>query len=567
MSVLANVATQRAWRQTLTGNQRLTLLIAILIAVAMVAGGVTFKLLYDAAFAEQSRNLVRLVKSQANLIDGISRFDRVQSQDAHPKGWKYATLGQVVDAHIANDGLGRTGEITIGAPLDGKVVFVFRSRGDEPTHALSIPPGSELGEPMRRALSGLSGNVVGPDYGGVTVLAAYEPLRELQWGIVAKISIAEVREPLIRTGFISGIAAVIVIIFGTLLFQRMIDPLITRLEEQVRWRTETLETEIEERQRIEAALAESEKMYRTLIETSYEGIWMGDMEGRTTYANQRLADMLGYEVDEMIGMSIYEARDESDHERVREIYLRRLLGTREIVEHRLRRKDGQEIYVLNSAAPIYDDDGKVIGGFAMVTDITERKKAQDEIEQLANHDSLTGLPSRRLAFDRIATAFAAARRGKNLAALLYIDLDGFKVINDHHGHEAGDFILREVAKRLPALVREVDTTARLGGDEFLVLVAQLHDVSAAETIAQKVIDALSVPIEFKGLRLQIGASIGIAVYDGGPDSPEDVLNRADRAMYIVKHGSKNGYVVAERRTHATSHWLDRTRRVQSRSIS
>jgi len=198
---------------------------------------------------------------------------------------------------------------------------------------------------------------------------------------------------------------------------------------------------------------------------------------------------------------------------------------------------GGAAVVLSFAVSTYN--GSVVSLLEQVS--TQR----DEIERLATHDQLTGLPLLRLAVDRSEMAINAARRSGHKVALMFIDLDGFKGVNDTFGHEAGDFVLREVAERLKHCVRSVDTAARIGGDEFIVLITDLQDASASGDVASKIIAAVSQPIDYKGQPLHVGASIGIGVF---PDHAQDAANlrkAADGAMYVVKKSGKNAYHFAQ----------------------
>lgn len=164
---------------------------------------------------------------------------------------------------------------------------------------------------------------------------------------------------------------------------------------------------------------------------------------------------------------------------------------------------------------------------------------------MATHDKLTGLPALRLAADRIDMALSHAARSGDKVALLFVDLDGFKAVNDKHGHEAGDRVLAEVAARLKTCVRASDTAARIGGDEFIVVLPDLHDAAAAGEVADKIIQAVSAPIAFGAASLAVGASIGIAVF---PDHAQDSIalrRAADGAMYDVKRQGKNAHAFAQ----------------------
>ena len=177
--------------------------------------------------------------------------------------------------------------------------------------------------------------------------------------------------------------------------------------------------------------------------------------------------------------------------------------------------------------------------------VIERKRAQEEIAQMANYDELTGLPSVRLGRDRAQAAVARARRNKTKAAILFVDLDGFKAVNDTWGHNAGDQVLTAVAERLTANVREIDTVARIGGDEFIVVLSDVGDKAAVANVARKLIDGLSRSHRFEGQDAVVGTSIGIALYPDNGDSTDALMKRADEAMYAVKHKGKNDYAFSD----------------------
>lgn len=174
-------------------------------------------------------------------------------------------------------------------------------------------------------------------------------------------------------------------------------------------------------------------------------------------------------------------------------------------------------------------------------EVTERRRAEEMLRHVASHDGLTDLPNRSLMMDRLDNAVSRARRDNKKCAVLFIDLDGFKPINDRLGHDMGDLVLRETANRLVSSIRDTDTAARFGGDEFVLVLTNLEKAGDAAPIAQKVLDALNVPIELNGKMESVGGSIGIAVYPDHASSAEALLKQADSAMYAVKEGGKNNY--------------------------
>lgn len=177
--------------------------------------------------------------------------------------------------------------------------------------------------------------------------------------------------------------------------------------------------------------------------------------------------------------------------------------------------------------------------------IDEIQAQHDQMKRMATHDPLSGLPTMRLATDRLQVAISSARRASEQVALLFLDLDAFKAVNDTFGHDAGDALLQEVAQRLRKSIRDKDTAARIGGDEFLLILSGLQGRSAAATVAEKIVAAVSLPVAFAGHSLRVGASIGIALFPDHGDSMEVLRQAADSAMYRVKKAGKNGFGFAE----------------------
>ena len=177
----------------------------------------------------------------------------------------------------------------------------------------------------------------------------------------------------------------------------------------------------------------------------------------------------------------------------------------------------------------------------LASEVLVRKRVEEKIKHLANHDTLTGLPSLRLGRDRLSSALASAKRSKSLAALMFVDLDGFKAVNDTLGHEAGDQVLVEIAKRLTDCIRETDTVARIGGDEFLVILTDVHTHEDAGGVAKKMVELVSAPFILGSNEAEIGASIGIALFPEHGDSADQLIKRADIAMYNVKRQGKNNF--------------------------
>lgn len=186
----------------------------------------------------------------------------------------------------------------------------------------------------------------------------------------------------------------------------------------------------------------------------------------------------------------------------------------------------------------------VVGGFQarfLWTLLTRLKQTNEQVTHLAHHDALTSLPNRILFYDRLNQAIARARRGKESVAVLFLDLDGFKKINDTLGHDIGDALLIEAAQRIQTCVRESDTVARMGGDEFTAILCNVGTGSGKDVVAQKILDSITQPFLLKGKSCSVSVSIGIAVYPNSGDNIEELVKVADTAMYLAKEGGKNCY--------------------------
>jgi len=213
-------------------RKRVILLITIMAVIGLIIESITISLLYLTAFNEQKEILRQIVTSQARLIEAVSRFDHIHSPK-YPGGPKEATLSQLIDAHFHYKGFGDTGEFTLAQRQGDNIVFILSHRHDEIYQLKPVPFVSKWAEPSRLALSGKSGTIVGLDYRGVPVLVAFEPVQGLNWGIVAKVDMSEVRAPFIKAAAISSLLGIFAIIIGTIIFIKLTNPLIKNLNKTV----------------------------------------------------------------------------------------------------------------------------------------------------------------------------------------------------------------------------------------------------------------------------------------------------------------------------------------------
>jgi diguanylate cyclase (GGDEF)-like protein/PAS domain S-box-containing protein len=296
--------------------------------------------------------------------------------------------------------------------------------------------------------------------------------------------------------------------------------------------------DISEQRRSDAAL----KRFRAAMEASGDGIILVDRATlRYVDVNQTLCDLVGYSREEILGMTPMDlfSADRESLERDYDAIIADNDAAASKVEGTYRRKDGSIVPIETRRRALHTEDGWIIVGTAR--DISERKQAEERIGYLATHDGLTDLPNRNLIQDRIVQAIAHARRAGRQLALLYLDLDRFKVINDGYGHPFGDAVLRVAGERLARLVREGDTVARYGGDEFLILLADLRKAADAYIVAQKVIEGLNSPIEVQGRQVHLSGSIGVSVFPQDGETPEALISNADVAMYRAKELGRNTY--------------------------
>lgn len=287
-----------------------------------------------------------------------------------------------------------------------------------------------------------------------------------------------------------------------------------------------------ERQRAaEASLRESERRYRTLFEQSAEAILITDQDGTIIDVNPAAVALLHYSFNELIGRPFATLSDEESGTVLDEVSA---AGTAEI-EMRLRRKGGEVLWCILGLSARIRDDGCFTGYQAILHDITIRKLAEERLARKAFHDPLTGLANRLLLMDRIELALARYRRNPDhRCAVLFLDIDRFKDVNDRLGHRTGDELLVRIGELLTSCMREEDTIARLGGDEFVVLLDRVANERDAERAAERIQEQFLQPLTILDRQPRVSASIGIALAEPAIRYAADLLDRADAAMYRAK---------------------------------
>lgn len=298
-------------------------------------------------------------------------------------------------------------------------------------------------------------------------------------------------------------------------------------------------------------LRASERLHRYLVESSPDLIFTLDAEGMFSYLNPRVEDLLGIERDRLLNRPFLSVVMPEDADRAQRLLRapEKATGGTVNAELRLRRPleaGSGHVTVALKGIPmlgrgIADGHGRYAGLYAVARDISERKRAEEIITFQAYHDQLTRLPNRVLFKDRLELAIAQAQRRNGALAVMFVDVDRFKLVNDSYGHAAGDVLLRGIAHRLTSALRRGDTLARLGGDEFTVLLPEIDDPADAEAAARKVLAALDTPFALEHGEHRVTASIGISVFPRHGTNAETLTQHADIAMYQVKRSGKNGF--------------------------
>ena len=337
--------------------------------------------------------------------------------------------------------------------------------------------------------------------------------------------------PSFRTGFSALEIATTCLYLGALFF--------------VLWNYQTLRDDQSRRERESGvqSLLDERKLFQTILDNAPLGIWMVDTGGKVQFVNRNFCDATG------ISEAQFLAADRYADLMPEAVTASCLKSDRECLEQdaphisleRLPFADGRDYLLEITKLRLLDKDGSVKGNIGLATDVTERTEHEKALEHMAHYDTLTGVPNRVLLADRLSQALARAKRDKGLMAVCYIDLDGFKPVNDSFGHDAGDRVLVEISRRIKDAVREDDTVARLGGDEFVVLLVGLQAPEECAGSLHRLLQSINQPIALKGAVLTISASIGVALYPEDEQDADTLLRHADQAMYVAKQSGRNRF--------------------------
>lgn len=431
--------------------------------------------------------------------------------------------------NVANQ-LGKTAELVMCAPDKHHGMHCFPSRlSPRPQRVKEISTDGQL-LPMAYALMGKTGALVAKDYRDREVIAAYHPLFGKMLGVVLKVDSADLYAPVWRQVQYLFPLMVLLIMAAVLSLHWLLAPLVNKL----------VRSEIETRDANER-LSKSEQRLRTLVDSVDEGIVAISEKGIIELFNPGAERMFSYNSEDVVGKNVSLLMPEpyrSEHNDYLSRYTKfgdgHVVGSmREVVA----RRGNGEIFPLELHVSQLEQGGQR-GFIGILHDITVRKGIEAQVAHFANFDALTDLANRRLVQDRIQQAIVRAARARHKSAVMFVDLDGFKGINDAFGHDVGDQVLQVVGQRFSGCLRSEDTVGRQGGDEFIILLSSIESVEDAALVAKKILDGLSTPLPIAGQDVDVSASIGIAVYPEHGSDYETLMRNSDTAMYRAKkmHG-------------------------------
>jgi diguanylate cyclase (GGDEF)-like protein/PAS domain S-box-containing protein len=462
-----------------------------------------------------------VMESKSDVFADGRRIGRVATQLPLP-----ALNMMLADAK----GIGSSGELALCAPI-GAEIQCFPTRVNPKPHK-HIKPGSDRKSlPMTYALEGKSGTIAIGDSREQEEISAYAPAGLTGLGMVLQVKSAELYMP-VRRQLQNVLPLILAMVLGGILLLRwQVMPLVRKL---VRSEQEALDANI--------LLAQSEARVRAVLDNVDDGIVTANENGTIESFNPAAQRIFGYKAEEVLGQNLSMLMPEpyrSSHAGYINAYLR--TGSAKIIGQGKDltglRKDGTAFpmeLLLNEMQ--FGEERRFI---AALRDNTARNAAEQNMLYLASHDALTGLPNRSLLQDRIYQALAQAYRSGQRVAVLFIDLDQFKTINESLGHEVGDHLLQEIAKKLPICLRDEDTVARQGGDEFIVVLPSIDDAEDAAPVSQKLLEILAEQFLVDGHELHTSASIGISVFPEDGEDVETLLKNADTAMYHAKRLGRN----------------------------
>ena len=467
-------------------------------------------------------------------------------------------FGQVQRAKV-----GKSGYITVNVP---KYNLIATSSDPERIFQPLASPG--VNRMPDRFLAGYEGTGIAVDSRGIETLTSAKSIPSTGWMVQMVLPTAEVFAPIRSMKLQADAIALALTIFALLsiwlAIGHLLNPLLVasrKLEEMsagghaplpVNSRDEigklltNFNLVVSDREQAYQALRESEAGFRNILENAPIGMAVVSIEGAFLLVNRALCAIVGYEKQELEKMTFQEITYPDDLDAYLANLQRLLTGKVDSfqIEKRYIRKDHQVQWIQLTDSLQRDASGTALYFIKQIEDITERKRSREQIQQLAYYDALTKLPNRRLLKDRLNQALAQAKRFERPLAVMFLDLDHFKEVNDTLGHDGGDQMLKVIAGRLLSCVRSVDTVCRQGGDEFIIVLVEITDPQDAARVAEKIIKSVHEPISIHKTKMQVTTSIGIAIFPvNGNDDARKLMKEADMAMYHAKTRGRNRFCI------------------------
>ena len=539
-------------------------------------------------------------------------------------------MQQLKETPAKFNGFGDTGEFILAERRDGTLHFLLPFRNQKSAETTDIPLNATAAEPMRLALAGKSGTMIGIDYRGEEVVAAYEPVGSFGWGLVAKIDLEEIRKPHLESALYTSLGALALFCIGGLMFIHFTRPLAQSIENNRQYNRmlfnespiglalcdidgelidvnpayaaiigrsveETLALtywDITPGEYADKEVAQLDKLFKNgcygpyekeylhkdghrvqvrlsgclleleglkyiwssvedisaeksneealreaalVFEHTHEAIMITDPEIRIVRTNKRFEEITGYGFGEVADKNPRLLKS-GKHDPEFYVQMWQTVKTKGTWYGEMwnRRKDGVPFATRQSITAVTNDSGEITGYVSVFSDISEQKANEEKLAYLASHDALTELPNRLHFANNLSKTIQRAKRHNSRFAVLFMDMDRFKEVNDTLGHEIGDRLLQEVARRLRNTLREEDTVARFGGDEFAVILPDIHSNDDALKIAQKIAKAIEEPVVAGVHTLHPSTSIGVSIYPEHGSDGDALLGAADTAMYTAK---------------------------------
>ena len=499
-------------------------------------------------------NLLPTIVMTAPIVDGDNRI--IGALNAETQLWRSNFLDQITSGRY-----GKSGSYLVAAPQHARVVTATQK--DLIMQPMSGPDESSETTETARFKDGFEGSTVFVNRDKVEVLAAVKQIPITGWYAMVSLPSDEAFAPIRRMQHRMLVATVLLSLLACVLtwwlLHYQMSPVLKTAERLARMADEDLPLHplpIVRRDEIGRlisgfnhllnTLKQRESLLKNILDTSSVAIFLVDSSGYIIQANRRMAEMFGRPLDTLVNDKYIDLIHPSEREASGQ-KLHLLLSSESYsvnLDRLYRRADGTGFWGHLTGQSLYDTDGKKLGFVGVIADIDERKKAETQLERMAHHDMLTGLANRALLADRLHQAMIHAQRRQRLLAVAYLDLDGFKAVNDTLGHAVGDQLLVDVARRMKAALRENDTLARLGGDEFVSVLQDLPDTDCSVDMIDRLLAAARQPVTIGDHVVQVSGSIGVTFFPQSENVDADqLLRQADQAMYQAKLAGKNRYQI------------------------